>query len=881
MTPRGIRGRLTESASAELSSPGSQPDLYQTRRPAPAYLPAMNLDQPYWSCDASQLMTSLRTGPQGLSTSESQERLLRHGPNTVEDQPQLTALKLLLRQFESPLVLILVFGAAISLVLRDWVEASIILAIVLGSCLLGFTQEYRASTAVAQLRRRLALTVRALRDGELRTIPASDVVPGDMIELSAGNLVPADGVILAAKDFLLSEASLTGESFPVEKQPGVVPPEAPVARRTNCVFAGTSVRSGAATVLVVETGLRTAFGAVAARLKARAPETEFARGVRQFGYLLVRIMVFIVIFVLAVNQLLGRPVLESLLFAVALAVGLTPELLPAIVSVTLAHGARAMARSGVIVRRLEAIENLGSMDVLCTDKTGTLTAGVVLLDAAVDPEGLPSQEVAQLAYLNAALETGIENPLDAAIVAAGKRDGLAVAARAKIDEIPYDFIRKRLTIVVVDDDPAHHLIVSKGAFANVLEVCTTLDGMPLDQSAGERLSAYYRKRSAEGFRVLAVAAKRAVAKERYEHADEAGMRFAGFLLFLDPPKPGAARTIGDLAAVGVRIKIITGDNRYVAAHVAEAIGLDPHAMLTGEELVRMKDESLWHRAPKTALFVEVDPQQKERIVRALQRTGHAVGYLGDGINDAPALHAADVGISVDQAVDVARDSADIVLLRPDLDVLRRGVEDGRRTFANTLKYIGITTSANFGNMISMALATPLLPFLPLAAKQILLNNFLSDLPLVTVSTDNVDRPRIRRPQRWRVKHVQRFMIVFGLLSTVFDLLTFGLLLYVFDSDQATFQTAWFVVSLLTEIAVVMVLRTNGAAWRSVPSGLLVWTSVVVGLAALAIPYAAPLSGALGFVPLSWTLMVTTIAIVAGYVLATEAVKHRFFRRGRG
>jgi Mg2+-importing ATPase len=357
------------------------------------------------------------------------------------------------------------------------------------------------------------------------------------------------------------------------------------------------------------------------------------------------------------------------------------------------------------------------------------------------------------------------------------------------------------------------------------------------------------------------------------------MRFAGFLLFFDPPKPEAAQAIHDLAALGVRIKIITGDNRYVAAHVAEAIGLDPQAMLSGEELARMKDESLWHDAPRTELFVEVDPQQKERIVRALQRTGHAVGYLGDGINDAPALHAADVGISVDQAVDVARESADIVLLRPDLEVLRRGVEDGRRTFANTLKYIGITTSANFGNMVSMALATPLLPFLPLAAKQILLNNFLSDLPLVTVSADNVDAPRIRQPPRWHVGEVRRFMLVFGLVSTVFDLLAFALLLNVFESDESTFQTAWFVVSLLTEVAVVMVLRTEGPAWRSAPRGLLVWTSVMVAVAALAIPYARPLAGALGFVPLSWPLMGGVILIVAGYVVSTEAVKLGIFRRG--
>jgi Mg2+-importing ATPase len=848
---------------------------------APAVMEhTLNAEARYWSLAAPELMTALQSAAAGLSADAAAQRLRRHGPNTVEEQPRLSALRLLLRQFASPLVLILVFGAAISLFLRDWVEASIILAIVLGSCLLGFTQEYRASAAVAELRRRLALTVRVLRDGELRTIPASDVVPGDVIELSAGNLVPADGVVLAAKDFLLSEASLTGESFPVEKRPGAVPPDTPLARRVNCVFAGTSVRSGTARVLVVETGARTAFGAVAARLKARPPETEFARGVRQFGYLLVRVMVFIVIFVLVVNQLLGRQALESLLFAVALAVGLTPELLPAIVSVTLSHGARAMARSGVIVRRLEAIENLGSMDVLCTDKTGTLTAGVISLNAAVDPAGRQSQEVAQLAYLNAALETGIDNPLDAAIVAAGERDGLTVAGRAKIDEIPYDFIRKRLTIVATDDDPAHHLIVTKGAFATVLAACATLEGAPLDESARERLGAYYRQKSAEGFRVLAVATKRAAAKERYERADEAGMRFVGFLLFFDPPKTEAERTIRDLAALGVRIKIITGDNRYVAAHVAEAIGLDPQAMLTGEELTRMKDEALWHRAPGAELFVEVDPQQKERIVRALQRTGHAVGYLGDGINDAPALHAADVGISVDRAVDVARESADIVLLRPDLDVLRRGVEDGRRTFANTLKYIGITTSANFGNMVSMALATPLLPFLPLAAQQILLNNLLSDLPLVTVSTDRVDAPRVKRPQRWRVSDVRRFMIVFGLISTAFDLLTFALLLNVFPADEPTFHTAWFMVSLLTEIAVVMVLRTDGPAWRSVPCSLLVWTSVAVGLAALAIPYAAPLSGALGFVPLPWTLMATAVAIVAGYVLCTEAVKLGLFRRGR-
>jgi Mg2+-importing ATPase len=839
------------------------------------HVTAVSRESAYWSRDPLELMAGMGSGARGLPAAEAAERLLRDGAKAMEDQPRRTALKLLLKQFESPLVLILIFGAAVSMLLWNWVEASIILAIVLGSTLLGFAQEYRASAAVAALRRRLALTVQVIRDGTVQTIATSALVPGDVIRLAAGNLVPADGVVLEAKDFLVTEASLTGESFPVEKQCGVLPADTPLARRTNCVFLGTSVRSGTATVLVVKTGRDTAFGAVAARLRERAPETEFARGVRHFGYLLVRVMIIMVVFVLAVNHMLDRPVIESLLFAVALAVGISPELLPAIVSVTLSRGARAMARRGVIVRRLEAIENLGSMDILCTDKTGTLTEGVIALDAAVDPAGQASAEVLRLSYLNAAFETGIENPLDAAIVAAGERNRLETAGYGKIDEIPYDFIRKRLTIVVTrEGEAAGHLIITKGAFANVLAACS------VDAALRERLQAYYRQKGTEGFRVLGVATKRVTARERYSHDDERDMSFAGFLLFFDPPKADAEKTIRDLAALGIRIKVITGDNRYVAAHVAAAIGLDPKAMLTGEEIARLRDESLWHLAERTDLFVEVDPQQKERIVRALQRIGHAVGYLGDGINDAPSLHAADVGISVEKAVDVARESADVILLQHDLDVLRRGVEDGRATFANTLKYISITTSANFGNMVSMALATPLLPFLPLAAKQILLNNFVSDLPSIAISTDNVDADRISEAQRWNVDEVRRFMIVFGLISTVFDLLTFVLLLQVFESDEATFQTAWFVVSLLTELAVLLVLRTHRPAMRSMPSRLLLWTTVAVGALALVIPYAGPLASAFGFVPLSWQLLLAAILVVTAYVLTTEAVKLGFFRKSR-
>ncbi|RYY81555.1 MAG: HAD family hydrolase, partial [Comamonadaceae bacterium] len=489
-------------------------------------------------------------------------------------------------------------------------------------------------------------------------------------------------------------------------------------------------------------GRDTAFGAIAATLSARPPETDFARGIRHFGHLLMRTMVLIVLLVIVANQWLGRPTLESLLFAVALAVGLTPELLPAIVAVTLSRGAREMARRGVIVRRLEAIENLGSIRVLCTDKTGTLTEGVITLRDAVDPQGAPSDAVGRLAFLNAALETGIANPVDAALLAAGGGRGWSAAGVRKVDEIPYDFTRKRLTVVVEAAAGGPHRIITKGAVDNVLAVCA------LPEAARRQALDFYRQAGVEGLRVLAVATLDVAPKERYGREDEQGMQLAGFLLFLDPPKPGVAQALRRLARLGVRTKVISGDNRHIVAHVARAIGIDARAMLTGEQLSAISDEALWSVAPRTSLFVEVDPQQKERIVRALQRTGHAVGYLGDGINDAPALYAADVGISVEGAVDVARESADIVLLERDLGVLCRGVEDGRATFANTLKYIGITTSANFGNMVSMAIATPLLPFLPLAAKQILLNNFISDLPSMAISTDRVDRLQLRRPQRW-------------------------------------------------------------------------------------------------------------------------------------
>ena len=833
----------------------------------------------YWSWPPAQLLQALAGEPTGLSSAEAARRLAEHGPNRLPDGPALAPAALLLKQFTDPLVLILLFAALVSAYLHEWLDASIVLGIVMLSGGLGFLQEYRAFTAVAALRERVAARVTVLRDGAPVSLPAEAVVPGDVVLLAAGSLIPADGVLLEAKDFFVTEAVLTGETFPVEKTPGTAPPDAPLAQRHNMVFMGTSVRSGTARALIVETGTRTAFGAIAQRLRRRAPPTEFELGIRRFGALLTQSMVVLTLAVFAINVYFERPVVEALLFSVALAVGLSPELLPAIMTITLAHGARAMARQGVIVRRLAAIENLGSMDVLCTDKTGTLTVGVIRLDGALGTDGEPSARVAQIAYLNAHFETGIDNPLDAAIEAAGAPPGLDPAAWRKLDEIPYDFLRKRLSIVAAGPDGTPTLL-TKGAFASVLAVCGRLRAgeaeIALDDTQKATLEQRFAAWSEQGFRVLGVASRALDAKPAYHASDEADLCFEGFLLFFDPPKPGIERTLAELKRLGVTIKIITGDNRLVAAHLARQVGIEEPVVLTGAQIDDMRDEALWQRAVGTDLFAEVDPNQKERLILALKRSGHVVGYLGDGINDAPALHAADAGISVDQAVDVAKQAADFVLLQQDLDVLCRGIAFGRSTFANTLKYIYTTTSANFGNMISMAAASLFLPFLPLLPKQILLNNFLSDLPAMGIATDRVDEEAVQAPHRWNVAAIRRFMITFGLISSVFDGLTFALLLWLTDGAPAHFRTGWFVESLLTELWVLLVVRTARPAWRSRP-GTLLWrlTLVLTGVA-LALPY-LPASGALfEFTPLPGGVLAAVLAITAAYLACTELAKRRLF-----
>ncbi|MCW5721984.1 MAG: magnesium-translocating P-type ATPase [Devosia sp.] len=844
--------------------------------------PSTDASAPFWARPADELVRQLGSTSGGLAMAEAEARLRSGGPNALGRKGGHPALAAFARQFRSPLVLILIFAAVVSAFVGEGSEATIIALIVLASCVLSFTQEYGASRAMEALTARIARKASVRRDGTETQVAVEDIVPGDIILLSAGNLIPADGVLLEARDCNVSESALTGETFPVVKAPGLSAPDAQIGGRGNAVFTGTSVRSGTATMLAVRTGQHTEFAAIAATITRNAPETEFARGVRRFGYLMTEVMLVIVILVFFANLLLERPPIDSLLFSLALAVGLTPELLPAIISVTLARGARTMAAGGVIVRRLDAVENLGSMDLLCTDKTGTLTEGVIHLDACMDPNGAASEPVRLWALLNATLQTGMANPLDEAI-AAGRRDDDDLGPYAKIDEVPYDFIRKRLSVVVRQSGEDEDLLICKGAVRNVIEACSTVgegtQNHPLDAERAKAIDEKVREWSMQGYRVLGVAIRRLPRQDRPGRADETGLTFAGFLLFLDPPKAGMAETLKALAARGIRIKMISGDNRYVAVHLAETIGLSHRNVLTGSELARLTKEALLARLARTDIFAEIDPNQKERIIAALRRRGHVVGYLGDGINDAPALHEADIGISVDGAADVAREAADMILLERDLGVVLHGVDDGRATFANTMKYIAITTSANFGNMISMAIASLFLPFLPLLAPQILLNNLLSDLPSLAIATDRVDAEQTRTPRHWDIFYVRRFMVAFGLVSSVFDMITFGFLILLAGATEQIFQTGWFLESLITELAIVMIVRTRKPFWKSRPSRLLSWLTLVVGVLAIAIPF-LPGADWFGFVPLPAPIMAGLIAITLAYLAASEATKSWFFARER-
>ncbi len=811
----------------------------------------------------------------GLSNDEADRRLEQFGPNELRPSKRAGALAQLVQLFANPLVVILLLAAVVSAIVGEGGSALIIIVIVLLGIAVNFLQTYHSERAVRRLRESVAPTATVLREGSWREMPRRLLVPGDIVRLSAGDLVPGDARLLQARDLHVQQAALTGESMPVEKEAAAKHTTSDDDDR-GFVYMGTSVVSGTATAAVIATGQRTRFGEIAARLVERPPDTEFDRGTRRFGMLILQAVVFLMLLVFLANIVLQRDPLQSLLFSVALAVGLTPEFLPMIIAVALAGGAVRMSRHKVIVKHLAAMQNFGSMDVLCSDKTGTITSGSMQLAESLDPLGAPNDRVLLLAYLNSFHQTGIKSPLDQAILAHGDP---AAEGYTKIDEIPFDFERRRLSIVV--ERAGKRMLIVKGSPESVLACSSACerDGSagPLDDEVARACIATYERLSAEGFRVLAVGFREVAVQDAYRADDETGLTLAGFLAFFDPPLEGVSEIIEGLRKDGVRIMILTGDNELVARHVCQSVGIDGSAIVLGSELDRIGDTALGYVVEQTAVFARVSPAQKNRIILALKQRGHVVGFLGDGINDAPSLHAADVGISVASAVDVARDAAEIILLDRSLAALHAGVVEGRKAFGNVMKYLLMGTSSNFGNMISMAAASAFLPFLPMLPMQILLNNFLYDLSQITIPSDNVDETFIRKPRRWDVKLIRNFMLVVGPVSSLFDLLTFFVLLRFFDASSELFHTGWFVESLATQTLVIFVVRTATNPFRSRPSLPLAGSVLAVVAVGLVLPI-TPWAAALGFTPLPASYLTFVAVVTAVYLLAVELVKRSMLGR---
>jgi P-type Mg2+ transporter len=826
----------------------------------------------FWSVPTQALLDRLAASPAGLSRVEAEDRLARDGPNTVAETPRLHIIRKIAKRLAEPLVAILLVAAAISGATRDFGSFAIILTVVVLSIALDIFQEHRAERAAEALKRSVAVHADVRRDGVVTAIPVEHLVPGDVVELRAGDLIPADGIVLESRNAHANEALLTGEPYPVDKYPGpcnaTTPPEA-----FNALFAGTSIISGEAIMLVAATGKATRFGAIAAALGSQQPPTAFERGIHRLGLLILRLTVFLTLFVLLMHLAFARPVLDSFLFAVALAVGLTPELLPMVMTVTLARGALRMAQKRVVVKKLAAIHDLGAMDVLCTDKTGTLTEARIALLRHPGLDGADSERTLLLAAVNSRFETGIRSPLDEAI---GRHFAdVPLEDWSKIDEVPFDFERRRISVLVEHDHT--RLLIVKGAPEEILaRACSvdTRDGRtaPIDASARLALQEIERKEAAQGNRVLAVAWKE-MPRNRAQllPEDECDLVISGFCVFVDPPKPDAAEAIARLANAGVRVAILSGDSVAVVRHLAAAVGMSARGFITGEEVAQLGDAALSGRIEAVDLYARLSPDQKTRVVLALRQRGHTVGFLGDGVNDAPAIHAADVGLSVEGATDVAREAADMIMLVRNLNVLADGVQEGRRTFANILKYVRMATSSNFGNMLSMALASIFLPFLPLTPIQILLNNLIYDLSEIGIPFDRIEASEIARPRAWDMREILRFTAVMGALSSVFDIVMFIILIFGFAAPPELFRTAWFLESIATQILVIFIIRTHARAWLSRPDPVLVATSLTA-LAAAPILVFSPIANKLGFVAVPGGLIVTIAVIVFAYLAAAEIAK---------
>lgn len=831
---------------------------------------------PFWSLSVQEMCGRLNSSANGLSTVDADRIRQSTGSNTLQKDKRNPNVVLFFSQFKSPITMLLLAAAILSFFLGGKMDAVIIIIIVLFSILLGFWQERTAGNAVAQLLGLIQTRTTVIRDGQKAELDITEVVPGDVITLSAGDIVPADCLLIEEEELFVDEAAFTGETFSVEKDITVLPEDTPLSKRFNSVFMGSHVVSGTAKAIVVNTGVNTEFGLISKSLKRKAPETAFQVGIRKFGYLLMQITLVMVVVLFGLNVMLDKPVLDSLLFTLAIAIGLTPQLLPTIITVNLSQGAKCMARKKVIVKRLDSIENFGNMNVLCSDKTGTLTVGKATVSQALDCFGKENADVLFRAKINAVLQQGFKNPIDQAI-AAVQSDGMEKYTR--VDEIPYDFVRKRLSLLVNNEKET--TLITKGAVKQIIEVCTRAvnsEGVivPLSEVLPSIMK-LYEELSSQGYRMLGIAYKACDGKTVMNRIDENELIFSGFITLFDPPKERVEDVIKELRDHGVELKIITGDNVLIAKNISQKIGIEKAVILSGTDMRKMSDAALVSHVTRTNVFAEIEPNQKERIIMALKKAGKTVGYMGDGINDVSAIHAADIGLSVDTAVDVAKEAADLVLLDKDLEVLTEGIKEGRRTFANTRKYIFMATSANFGNMFSMAGASLMLPFLPLLPKQILLTNLLTDLPSMTISTDNVDDEWVKQPGKWDIRFIRRFMICFGILSSVFDYITFGVLLLLFNAREQEFQTGWFIESVVSATLIVLVVRTQKSFLRSKPGKYLIAASLLVALSVLILPN-LPIGSLFGFTPLPFTFYIAMLSIVALYIISAEWLKKWFYRR---
>jgi P-type Mg2+ transporter len=810
-----------------------------------------------------QVLSALQTDEAtGLSSAEAANRVKQYGLNIIAAHKKTAWWKELLHHFKSPLVILLLIATAISYSVGETINASIIFVMVIASVAIDFYQERDARNAAEKLKQTVKAKTAVVRDGKEQEILPQDLSMGDIILLNAGRIIPADARIVMAKDFFINQSSLTGESFPCEKHPDAIPNTAnDLSAMGNIVFMGSSVITGTAKAVVVKTGAATEFGKIAEKLTAREEETDFSRGMREFGYLIMKVTIALVLFIFLINALMKQNILESFMFAIAIAVGLTPELLPMIMSLTMSKGSLQMAKKGVIVKHLSAIPNFGSMEVLCTDKTGTLTEDKIKLIKYVDASGNTSDTIFQLAYLNSSFQTGIKNPLDDAILA---HKTLDISSYKKIDEIPFDFYRKRMSVVVQQQNQT--TLICKGAPEEMLKVCVQ------DKEFIAAALKQYELLSADGFRVLAIALKNTGDRQKFSKQDETQLSFEGFVAFLDPPKEDADDVIRELASIGVEVKIITGDNHLVTQKICSEIGLPVKGLMQGYEMDTITDDALRRRVVNTTIFTRFSPDQKNRIIEALKANHRSVGYMGDGINDAPSLKAADIGISVNSATDVAKESADIILTEKDLLVLKEGILEGRKTFGNTMKYILMGLSSNFGNMFSVAAATLFLPFLPMLPVQILINNFLYDTSQVTIPSDNVDETYIARPQRWNLKMIYRYMFIYGITSSVFDLLTFWLLFSYFAVNEAQFRTGWFMESLATQILVVFIIRTQHTPFlASKPSKKLIFSTLLCLFIGWLLPY-LPFANKIGFEAVPLHIINYLVVLVIIYLFCAELVK---------